>query len=164
MLLDSPADARRQSVISLTCVSGRSAHAFSSGMKGALGFAVVTAATAAAMYFGLTAFTSSGDAPAAVVVHQTSPSAAEFARDLADTANQYGAEHAAKARITHTHCVQAVRGRYMCSYAIVRAHGASECHLIQARWTPHAASTFTVTLSGRVGRCGSLREALDSMG
>jgi hypothetical protein len=46
----------------------------------------------------------------------------------------------------------------------VHADGSSECHLIQARWTPNATSTFTVTLSGRVARCGSLREALDSMG
>ena len=52
----------------------------------------------------------------------------------------------------------------MCSFAILHDDGSSECHLIQARWTPEAASTITVTLAGRVARCTSLREALDSMG
>jgi hypothetical protein len=35
--------------------------------------------------------------------------------------------------------------------------------VMQARWTPQAASTITVTLAGRAGRCGTLREALRSL-
>jgi hypothetical protein len=34
---------------------------------------------------------------------------------------------------------------------------------MQARWTPHSASTFTVTLAGRVPRCATLRDALRSL-
>jgi hypothetical protein len=132
-------------------------------MKFALGFFAVAAASAAALYFGVAAFTSA-DAPlAAAAVRSATPTAAEFAHDLAGTANQYGAQHAAGARLARTHCVQPAAGRYMCSFAVVHDDGSSECHLVQARWTPEAASTITVTLAGRVARCGSLRDALDSM-
>ena len=34
---------------------------------------------------------------------------------------------------------------------------------MQARWTPNRASAFTVTLSGRTRKCGSLREALQNL-
>jgi hypothetical protein len=34
---------------------------------------------------------------------------------------------------------------------------------MQARWTPERASTITITLAGRTRRCGSLRQALDSL-
>jgi len=51
----------------------------------------------------------------------------------------------------------------MCSYES-RAPGRDpDCHIVQARWTPQTASTFTVTLSGRVARCGTLRAALRSL-
>lgn len=137
-------------------------------MKLALGFAVVAVLTGAAFYFGVSTSAGGNDATAAeaavVAYHQATPSAAEFAHDLAGAANQYGAEHAKGRRLTHTQCVQATRGHYMCSYAVVHANGTSECHLIQATWTPDATSSFTITLSGRVARCSSLREALDSMG
>jgi hypothetical protein len=136
-------------------------------MKLALAFVAVAVASCAALYFGVTAFTSA-QAPTAeaalVSYHATAPTAAQFAHDLAGGANKYGVEHSADARLTHTHCVQAARGNYMCSFAVVHGDGSSECHLIQARWTPDAASTFTVTLSGRVSRCGSLREAVHSLG
>jgi hypothetical protein len=137
-------------------------------MKLAVGFAAVTAASFAAIYFGLSSFTRAGQPEAAEAavhfVHQSSPTAAEFANDLAGTANQYGNEHAADAHLARTHCVQPAAGRYMCSFAVVHADGSSECHLIQARWTPEADSTITVTLAGRVARCGSLRAAVNSMG
>jgi hypothetical protein len=136
-------------------------------MKLTLGFFAVAAASGAALYFGVSSFTSAAQPPAveAAVLnyHPATPSAREFAHDLAGTANQYAAEHADEARLERTHCVQAARGRYMCSFAVVHSDGSSECHLIQARWTPNATSTITITLAGRVGRCSSLRDAIDSM-
>jgi len=94
----------------------------------------------------------------------TSPSAATFARILAGSSDQYGREHSAPERIRHVRCVQAATTHYMCSYVVVRPSAASECHLIQARWTPHASSTYTVTLAGRTSRCQTLRDAIDSLG
>jgi hypothetical protein len=91
------------------------------------------------------------------------PSARKFARILAGSSNQYGKEHAAPERIRRVHCVPGSPGDYMCSYVVVRSGAQSECHLIQARWTPDAASTYTVTLSGRTARCRTLRDALDSL-
>ena len=132
-------------------------------MKLAVGFVAVAAATAAAMYLGVATFAPAGQPAAAQAAISATPSAAEFARDLAGTANQYGTEHAAGARLKNTHCVQAVPGRYMCSFAVAYDNGTTECHLIQARWTPNAESTITVTLSGRVTRCGSLRAALETL-
>jgi hypothetical protein len=78
--------------------------------------------------------------------------------NVTPTANQFGAD----AKIAHPDCVQAKPGRYMCSYAVVRA-GRSECHIMQGRWTPDAASTITVTLAGRTQRCASLRDAIRSL-
>jgi hypothetical protein len=34
---------------------------------------------------------------------------------------------------------------------------------MQAEWTPSGVDSFRVKMSGRVGRCGSLREALRSL-
>jgi hypothetical protein len=34
---------------------------------------------------------------------------------------------------------------------------------MQGRWTPHAASTITVTLAGRSRRCGTVRQAIQSL-
>jgi hypothetical protein len=92
------------------------------------------------------------------------PSAAEFARVFVGTTNQFAMEHGDSKRISHADCVQASPGHYMCSYVVMRRRGAPrECFLMQARWTPEKASTITVTLAGRVRRCGSLQEALDSL-
>jgi hypothetical protein len=133
-------------------------------MKLACAFAAVAAAAAAALYFGVAALSGNPTVgaveAAAITLRPASPTAAEFARALAGTANQYSGG----ARLTHTHCVQAARAHYMCSFVVEHADGTSECHLVQARWTPNAASTITVTLAGRVARCASLREAIDSMG
>jgi hypothetical protein len=51
----------------------------------------------------------------------------------------------------------------MCSYAARKPGAPTQCHIMQARWTPNRASTITVTLAGRADRCGTLREALRSL-
>jgi hypothetical protein len=99
---------------------------------------------------------------AGATVRET-PTAADFGRAFVGTANAYAAAHASPARLTNPDCVQAMVGRYMCSYAITRPGRRLECHLMQARWTPEEASTITVTLAGRTARCESLRAALDSL-
>jgi hypothetical protein len=66
------------------------------------------------------------------------------------------------ARLRNVHCVEAAPARYMCSYILDR-NGASTCHLMQGRWTPTLASTITVTLAGRTGRCGTLQEAIETL-
>lgn len=91
------------------------------------------------------------------------PSAAEFAEVFVAATNRYAAEHADPRRIGLADCVQAAPGRYMCSYASYAPIVLSRCHLVQARWTPQAASAITITLAGRTKRCGPLREALDSL-
>jgi hypothetical protein len=128
-------------------------------MKLSIAFAFIACATAAGTYLGATALRGGGNETAiiAVAIRPATPTAAEFARALAGTANQFGG-----ARVAHPDCVQASPGRYMCSYALVQ-NGHEECHIMQGRWTPNAASTITVTLAGRSGRCGSLRDALDSL-
>lgn len=91
------------------------------------------------------------------------PSAAEFTKVFVAATNRYAAEHADPRRIGLADCVQAAPGRYMCSYASYAPILLSSCHLVQARWTPQAASTITITLAGRTKQCGSLREVLDSL-
>jgi hypothetical protein len=93
----------------------------------------------------------------------TTPNAGEFATTFIGTANAYSKAHGSPSRIARVHCVQASRGHYMCSYAVVRPQRASECHLMQARWTPGQASSYEITLSGRAERCRSLREAIRSL-
>jgi hypothetical protein len=134
-------------------------------MKLAAGFFAIVAVTASAMYFGVAGFGSATQpaSAAAATPRSATPTAAEFATDLAGTANQYGAAHAASNRLARTHCVEPAAGRYMCSFAVVHQDGSSECHLIQARWAPEAESTIKVTLAGRVARCGSLREAIQTL-
>ena len=92
----------------------------------------------------------------------TPPSAAEFATIFVASANAYSVAHHDGRRVTKPHCVEAARGRYMCAYTAVTPAG-RECHLMQASWTPTAASTITVTLSGRTHRCDSLRAAIRSL-
>lgn len=91
------------------------------------------------------------------------PSAAEFGHIFVGTANQFAVEHGDPRRIGRPDCVQASPGRYMCSYTTTRPGAPRRCDLMQARWTPDKASTITVTLAGRTARCGSLREAIDSL-
>jgi hypothetical protein len=92
------------------------------------------------------------------------PTAAGFAFVFVSTANAYARAHGDPARIADPDCVEAARGRYMCSYRALRPGKSAGCHLMQARWTPELASSYTVTLAGRVKRCATLREALRSLG
>ena len=91
------------------------------------------------------------------------PSADGFGRSLVAVTNAYATAHGDSHRIGQTDCVQPVPGRYMCSYSVSEPGRPTACHLMQARWTPDAASTITVTLAGRTQRCGSLRDALASL-
>jgi hypothetical protein len=92
------------------------------------------------------------------------PSAAGFAKVFMSLTNAYAASHHDHARVSHADCVRASQTHYMCSYVATRGDGVDECHLMQATWTPERASTFTVTLAGRVRRCATLHEALQSLG
>jgi hypothetical protein len=100
----------------------------------------------------------------ALSLHGAAPGAGEFARLFAGMTNQMAAQQDDGARIRNVDCVQASKGHYMCSYGIVRPSQPVECHVVQAEWTPTEVDSFRVKMSGRVGRCGSLREALRSLG
>jgi hypothetical protein len=91
------------------------------------------------------------------------PSAHEFARLFVALSNAYAVAHGDSARLGNADCVTPGGGRYMCSYTSTRPGRPAQCRLMQARWTPHSASTFTVTLAGRVPRCATLRDALRSL-
>ncbi len=91
------------------------------------------------------------------------PSAADFTRDFVGATNAYAQQHGDERRIEKAECVEPNAGNYMCSYGTRRPGAALECHLMQATWTPERSSTFTVTIAGRVRRCGTLREALRSL-
>jgi len=101
-------------------------------------------------------------APASPAAAAT-PSAVGFAYIFVTVTNTYATAHRDRARISNADCVEAARGRYMCSYAISRPGRAPQCHVMQAHWTPLLASTFTITLAGRVKRCATLRQALRSL-
>jgi hypothetical protein len=107
---------------------------------------------------------SSEPAARVATVHGASPATArEFASIFVALSNAYAAQHGKTARFTGADCVQASTGHFMCSYAIVRPGRGKECHLMQAEWTPNGASSFKVTLAGRVPTCHTLREALKSL-
>jgi hypothetical protein len=91
------------------------------------------------------------------------PSAVEFGELLVEVANAHARAHGDPAQIARPDCVQASPGRYMCSYSVDEPGRRSECHLMQARWTPRKAPAITVTLAGRTRRCGTLREAIASL-
>jgi len=101
--------------------------------------------------------------PTVHAAHTKPPSAAEFGKIFTATANAYASAHHDGRRVSRPHCVQAAPGRYMCAYLAFTPANGPQCHLMQARWTPTAASTITVTLSGRTQRCGSVREAIRSL-
>ena len=101
--------------------------------------------------------------PALHSTHAKPPSAAQFGKIFVATANAYASAHHDARHVSNPHCVRAAPGRYMCAYRAVTTGGATQCHLMQARWTPMLASTITVTLSGRTRRCGSVREAIRSL-
>jgi hypothetical protein len=94
---------------------------------------------------------------------EAAPSAAEFALVLVSVSNAFAKEHGTPERLAHADCVQGSSGHYMCSYVVNRPRRKGECHLVQAHWGEEPNSSFTVVLSGRVKRCGSLREAVRSL-
>ena len=102
-------------------------------------------------------------ARAAATPAESPPSAAEFATEVMSAANAYASSLGRTVRLGHADCVQASPGHYMCSYDARAPGRKAACHIIQARWTPRSESTITVTLSTRVARCTSLREALRSL-
>jgi hypothetical protein len=91
------------------------------------------------------------------------PNASGFARVLVSVSNVFAARQGDPTRLSHAHCVEASRGHYMCAYLVTRPGRATECHLMQAEWARERASSFTVVLSGRARRCGSVREAIRSL-
>lgn len=91
------------------------------------------------------------------------PGPAEFGRGHAGVTAAYAKAHGLAERLANVDCVQASRGHYMCSYAIVRPDAPAECHVMQAVWTPRSDSSFRITVAGRAGTCGSLREGLRSL-
>ena len=90
------------------------------------------------------------------------PSAARFTHYFVGVTNKRASEHGDGARVGNAHCVKAAPGKYMCSYLVI-AKGVRTCHLMQARWWPERSSAITVTLAGRTSRCGTLREAIQSL-
>ncbi|NUT55253.1 MAG: hypothetical protein HOQ03_04635, partial [Thermoleophilia bacterium] len=123
--------------------------------------ALVAATSAAAVY--LLAPAAPVEPARAVAPARTTPTAREFAHSFVGTTNAFAQADGDATRIRNAQCVEANRGHYMCSYAAKRPGIAPECYVMQARWTPRADSTITVTLAGRAGRCGTLREALRSL-
>jgi hypothetical protein len=91
------------------------------------------------------------------------PTATEFAGLLVDLSNAYAKKHGSSIRLANAQCVQASPGHYMCSYTVRRPGRHSQCHLAQVEWTPGQASSFRVTVSGRVARCRTLRQAIRSL-
>ena len=92
---------------------------------------------------------------------RSTPAPAAFARTFREAMNAYAASRGDARRIANPHCVEASRGHYMCSYALVRSNGKRECHVMQAHWTPP--DPIKVTRAGRVARCDTLRAALKSL-
>ena len=124
-------------------------------------FALVAGITGAGTYFGATALggNTAVRQPAAVASTDPTPNAALFARALTGAANQFAGGRV----ITNAHCVKGSPGHYMCTYGVLRPDG-MDCQLMQGVWTPGEASTITVTLAGQTGECGSIRDAIRSLG
>jgi hypothetical protein len=100
-------------------------------------------------------------AAAAVKQVRSTPAPAAFGRTFVEAMNAYAASQGDARRLSNAHCVEAARGDYMCSYALVRSNGKRECHLMQAHWLPP--NPIKVTRAGRVRRCEGLRGALRSL-
>jgi hypothetical protein len=125
------------------------------------GLALVACAAAGATYLLVP-----GAATVEPVAHAAvgaTPTAREFAHSFVGATNAYAEANGDATRITNADCVQASRGHYMCSYAAERPGAPAECHIMQGKWTPNAASTITVTLAGHAARCASLPDALQSL-
>ena len=121
------------------------------------------------LFAGSTAQKAAGAKAVSRVSARATPSAAEFAAQFIGVTNQYAKEHGDTAQVGNSHCVQAASGHYMCSYTVTKnetiaKNETATCHLMQAQWTPGRASMITVTLAGRTARCGTLREAIRTLG
>jgi hypothetical protein len=125
--------------------------------------ALVACTTAAAVYLLAPGGPTQSAYAEAAARYPGTPTATQFAHSFVGTTNAYAQAHGDSRRIANADCVQASRGQYMCSYAEKSPGAPLRCHIMQARWTPRAASTITVTLAGRADRCGSLRDALRSL-
>jgi hypothetical protein len=123
----------------------------------------LTACTAAAATYVLVPVDGSDETVAAAAPYPGTPTAQEFADYFVGTANAFAGAHGDTTRFGNADCVQATRGHYMCSYTAKQPGVAPECHVMQGRWTPKAASTITVTLSSRTARCRTLADALQSL-
>jgi hypothetical protein len=117
--------------------------------------------SALALAFVVTGYAQTG--PESRVSTPTTPSASQFAHLFIGVTNIYAQRHDDGTLVGDAHCVQAAPGQYMCSYLVTVAD-TSTCHLMQARWTPESPSAITVTLAGRTNRCGTLHEAIQSLG
>jgi len=124
---------------------------------------VALAACGAVLAISATMRDGTSTARGAVILVEPTPSAVEFGVIFVETANSFAASQRDSARVSNADCVQGSAGHYMCSYVSKRRGAAKTCHVMQARWTPGAASSYAVTLAGRAARCGSLREALQSL-
>lgn len=124
---------------------------------------VVACSTAAAVYALAPPASQPAVAKAAVITAGKTPTAKQFGHAFVGATNAYAVAHGEARRVGNAKCVQASRTQYMCSYTAKSPGSAAQCHLMQARWTPNAASTITVTLAGRADRCGTLREAIRSL-
>lgn len=91
------------------------------------------------------------------------PDAAGFARVLVSVSNAFARRNGDPTRLVDPHCVEGSRGHYLCAYAVARPHRKNECHLVQAEWAQEPNSSFTVVLSGRARRCGTVRDAIHSL-
>jgi hypothetical protein len=135
------------------------------GAAAAVGYGMIAGSDAGAATAARSATTQPRPTPASNGgrAGEQPPSADEFGRRLVAVTNAHATADGDARRIGRTDCVQPVPGRYMCSYSVSEPGRPTACHLMQARWTPDAASTITVTLAGRTQRCGSLRDALASL-
>jgi hypothetical protein len=68
----------------------------------------------------------------------------------------------------HVSCISGGPGSYACSYVRTLPGNAGTCGVAILRWTPNAASTFTVQTAGRVAlapaQCGPVTKVLHALG
>jgi hypothetical protein len=140
----------------------RSRAAAIGAMKRALTFTTAALAPTLALVFLVGGHAQTALAAESRAQATETPSATQFAHNFVGVTNKHASDHGEATRLGNAHCVQAAPGKYMCSY-LVTAKGVRTCHLMQAQWTPERSSAITVTLAGRTSRCGTLREAIQSL-
>jgi hypothetical protein len=129
---------------------------------------VLLGCTAAATIVAYSAATSSAGVDRVLTpirsaaTRDASPTATEFAVILSTATNQFGEANGESRRIRGVDCVKGAPADYMCSFEEVGPTG-RRCRLAHLRHTPKLESTVTVLTAGRVGRCGTVREAFHSL-